>query len=102
MSHIEEGTLLWEPTEERKQQSNLYDYMAWLKREKGLDFKDYSSLWQWSVDELELFWESLWEYFNIQSEQPYETILTSHDMPGNRWFPEATINYTEHIFRQRN
>src|SRR5699024_5408228 len=102
MSHIEEGTLLWEPTEERKQQSNLYDYMAWLKREKGLDFKDYSSLWQWSVDELELFWESLWEYFNIQSKQPYETILTSHDMPGNRWFPEATINYTEHIFRQRN
>src|SRR5690625_7750912 len=23
-------------------------------------------------------------------------------MPGAKWFPEATINYTEHIFRNRD
>ena len=102
MSHIQEGTLLWEPSEKWKNQSNLYDYMAWLKREKGLEFQNYATLWQWSVDELEQFWRSIWKYFDIQSKRPYETILTSHHMPGAQWFPEATINYTEHIFRKRN
>src|SRR5699024_8489231 len=101
MEQIEEGTLLWEPDENWKQQSNLYHYMKWLKKYKNLNFQDYHSLWKWSVDELEVCWSSLWEYFEIQSDQPYQTVLTSHNMPGTKWFPEATINYTEHIFRKR-
>lgn len=102
MSHINEGTLLWEPSEQWKKQSNLYDYMSWLYREKGLKFQSYSTLWQWSVEDLEQFWKSLWEYFNIQSVQGYDTILTSRHMPGTKWFTGAKVNYTEHIFRNRH
>ncbi|MBP1968425.1 acetoacetyl-CoA synthetase [Virgibacillus natechei] len=102
MGQIEEGTLLWEPDENQKQQSFLYDYMNWLSERKNLHFDDYHSLWEWSVNEIEAFWKSQWEYFDIRSKQPYETILTSHQMPGPKWFPEATINYTEHIFRNRD
>jgi acetoacetyl-CoA synthetase len=102
MEQIKEGTLLWEPNDKWKQQSNIYEYMKWLKQHKNLDFDDYHSLWKWSTEELEDFWESLWGYFNIQSEQTYETVLTSHHMPGAKWFPEATINYTEHVFRDRD
>src|SRR5699024_12641739 len=82
MEQIEEGTLLWEPDENWKQQSNLYHYMKWLKKYKNLNFQDYHSLWKWSVDELEVFWSSLWEYFEIQSDQPYQTVLTSHNKIG--------------------
>ncbi|QKY71075.1 acetoacetate--CoA ligase [Lentibacillus sp. CBA3610] len=102
MSEIKEGTLLWEPSERRKQNSNIYDYMNWLNEHKNLHFNDYHSLWKWSVDELEDFWASIWEYFDILAEKPYETVLTSHQMPGAKWFPEAAINYTEHIFRNRD
>lgn len=102
MSHIQEGTLLWEPGETRKQQSNIYDYMKWLKQHKDLNLTDYHSLWKWSVDELELFWKSIWEYFDIQFKQPYEAVLTSHEMPGAKWFPGSTINYTEHVFRDHD
>src|SRR5699024_7128232 len=102
MSQIEEGTLLWEPTESWVKDSNIYQYMRWLKKHKQLHFTNYDDLWQWSVDELETFWESIWEYFDIQSNKPYKTILTSHEMPGAKWFPEATINYTEHIFQNRD
>ncbi len=102
MSKIREGTLLWEPSEERKQQSNVYHFMNWLQTHKNKHFTDYHALWQWSVKELEDFWASIWEYFNIQAKQPYKTVLSSHDMPGAKWFPEATINYAEHIFRNRN
>ncbi|WP_163971469.1 acetoacetate--CoA ligase [Oceanobacillus halotolerans] len=102
MSQIKEGSLLWQPDEKRIEQSNLYHYMQWLKQEKQLLFNDYHSLWKWSVNELEAFWESLWGYFNIQANTPYKTVLTKHQMPGVKWFPEATINYTEHIFRNRD
>lgn len=102
MNQISEGTLLWEPDQNWKQRSNIYHYMNWLKNHKQLSFNNYHSLWQWSVDEIEDFWLSIWEYFDIQSNQTYETVLTSHNMPGAKWFPEATINYTEHIFRNRD
>lgn len=102
MGRVEEGTLLWGPDEERKKATNIHAYMTWLRKHKNLYFDDYHALWKWSVNQLEAFWESIWEYFDIQSEQAYETVLTSHHIPGAKWFPEATINYTEHIFRNRN
>ncbi|MFD2044232.1 acetoacetate--CoA ligase [Ornithinibacillus salinisoli] len=102
MKRIEEGTLLWEPQDSQRNQSNIYQYMNWLKENKKLHFQDYQSLWKWSVDEIDTFWETIWEYFNIQSQDRYQTILSSHKMPGVKWFPEATVNYTEHIFRNRD
>ncbi|MFP3489670.1 acetyl-coenzyme A synthetase N-terminal domain-containing protein, partial [Staphylococcus sp. SIMBA_130] len=90
-----EGTLLWKPDKQRKKQSKLYKYIDWLKKEKGLYFDDYHALWEWSVHNLEAFWESQWEYFNIRSKQSYDAILTSREMPGTTWFPGAMINYTE-------
>ena len=45
MATIQEGTLLWEPDQERKQKSNLYNYMNWLKQHRNIDLPDYHSLW---------------------------------------------------------
>ncbi|MFC3041692.1 acetoacetate--CoA ligase [Virgibacillus xinjiangensis] len=101
MSRVEEGTLLWEPDASRKKKANLTDYRNWLKEHKNLRFEDYASLWDWSVHELEAFWETQWEYFDIQSKKPYHTILSPRKMPGTKWFQGAEINYTEHIFRGR-
>lgn len=101
MKRVEEGTLLWEPSSDYMKQSHIFQYMNWLKKRKGLDFADYQSLWEWSTNEVEEFWESLWNYFNIKSKTPYTSVLTSHNMPGAKWFQNATINYTEHIFKNR-
>ncbi|HEY1350065.1 MAG TPA: acetoacetate--CoA ligase [Ktedonobacteraceae bacterium] len=99
---IKEGTLLWEPSAQMQEQSNLTHYMRWLAREKGLHISENETLWQWSVDHLEDFWASLWEYFAIKASQPYTTVLTSPTMPGAQWFIGAQLNYAEHVFRNRN
>ncbi|RJR19842.1 MAG: acetoacetate--CoA ligase [Desulfobacteraceae bacterium] len=96
---VSEGTLLWEPSGERKEGANITAYMRWLSREKGLSFKEYNDLWTWSVTEIESFWESLWEYFKIIPRKGYSEILSSRKMPGARWFNGSEINYTEHVFR---
>ncbi|MDY0395216.1 acetoacetate--CoA ligase [Virgibacillus halophilus] len=100
MNAIEEGTLLWEPGQKWRQQANVSKYMDWLKQHKALDFShDYTALWNWSVNYVADFWESIWEYFQIQSTAPYDEVLTSHHMPGAKWFTNSKINYAQHIFR---
>jgi acetoacetyl-CoA synthetase len=96
---VTEGMLLWEPSEETKRQANITYYMQWLQKEKGLHFDDPEKLWEWSVTNLEDFWASIWEFFDIKASQPYNAVLTERKMPGAQWFPGAKLNYAEHVFR---
>jgi acetoacetyl-CoA synthetase len=92
--------LLWAPPEALREQSNLRAYMQWLNATRSLNLQDYDALWRWSTDELEAFWGSLWEYCAIESSTPYTTVLTERRMPGAQWFPGASLNYAEHVFRK--
>ncbi len=96
---IEEGTILWEPGEEVIKQANMTRYIQWLSSQKGLTFPDYSSLWQWSVTEIEDFWQSLWEFFDIWAAKSFSDVLTERKMPGAQWFKGAELNYAEQVFR---
>jgi acetoacetyl-CoA synthetase len=91
--------LLWQPSESFRSNSNLSKYMEWLKAVHGLDFSDYSALWQWSVTETEAFWGSLWEYFSIIHDGEYASVMTGNEMPGVSWFEGTRVSYAEHIFR---
>lgn len=91
--------LLWQPNAEIKQNSNLAQYMRWLHKHKGLHFTDYYQLWTWSIENIEDFWASCWEYFHIIAHTPYQRILSGHEMPHYQWFEGATLNYAEHVFR---
>ncbi|MEE8349833.1 MAG: acetoacetate--CoA ligase [Acidobacteriota bacterium] len=99
---ILEGTRLWEPSEKRKSQANLTRYLHWLQERKGLAFDSYHDLWQWSVTDLEGFWSSIWNYFEVQSHHPYGQVLDPHQMPGAGWFTGARLNYAEHALRRRD
>ena len=90
---------LWTPDADRVANSRLTHYMDWLKAEKGLSFSDYPQLWDWSVDQLESFYASLWEYFDIRHSQPYTRVLDGHAMPGAKWFEGARLNLAEQVFR---
>lgn len=96
---IHEGDLLWEPSEDMKAQANITRYMDWLKAEKGLQFDDYAGLWQWSVTQIEDFWESLWRFLQIKASKSYSHVLSGRKMPGAQWFSGAELNYAEHVFR---
>jgi acetoacetyl-CoA synthetase len=93
--------LLWEPSSERIQRATLTRYADWLRQTRGLEFADYAAMWQWSVDELEAFWETIVEYFDVRFEQPAERVLASREMPGTKWFEGSRTSFAEHIFRGR-
>ncbi|SEP75964.1 acetoacetyl-CoA synthetase [Hyunsoonleella jejuensis] len=90
---------LWEGSHTFKSKSNLYAYIKWLEDKRDLKFANYHELWQWSTDNVEDFWESVWYYFKIKSHTPYSKVLSTYNMPNCKWFEGATLNYAEHIFR---
>lgn len=90
---------LWEGSDEFKSKSHLHAYSNWLEENHDLKFKNYHDLWKWSTDNIEDFWESIWQYFKIKSHSPYSKVLSSYDMPNCNWFEGTTLNYAEHIFR---
>jgi acetoacetyl-CoA synthetase len=96
---IKTGDVLWAPSSVQIAPTRLADYMQWLVDQKGLQFENYQALWQWSVDELEAFWQSIWDYFDVQANGSCDPVLGSTKMPGANWYPKTQLNYAEHIFR---
>ncbi|MCB0564287.1 MAG: acetoacetate--CoA ligase [Phaeodactylibacter sp.] len=93
---------LWQPSEAFIRNSRLQHYLDWLKEKRGLHFATYPEAWSWSVDQPADFWESIWQYFDIASHSPYHRVMSDDPMPDTRWFEGSTLNYAEHIFRERN
>ena len=74
-------------------------YQDWLARERGLTFASYDALWRWSVTDLEAFWQSIWDYFEVYSPTPHSAALAENRMPGAVWFPGAQVNYAQQVLR---
>jgi acetoacetyl-CoA synthetase len=92
------GELLWEPSAELVERSRLTEFMRWLKRERDLSFDGYHELWQWSVDDLDAFWDAIWDFFGVEADGERRAVLGRREMPGAGWFPGTRLNYAEHVF----
>lgn len=77
--------------------SGIGKYAAWLAS-RGRRFASYQELWSWSVSDLEGFWSSIWEHFEVAGVRG-DVVLSDRSMPGARWFPGSTVNYAEQILR---
>jgi acetoacetyl-CoA synthetase len=97
--YVTAGATLWSPPVDAREHTRIGDYMTWLEQTRGLVFADYEALWRWSVDELEDFWGSIWDFFDIISHSEPTAVLAAAEMPAAQWFPGATLNYAEHALR---
>ncbi|WP_327039153.1 acetoacetate--CoA ligase [Micromonospora maris] len=91
--------VLWTPPADVLQRSRIGAYLRWLAEHRGLEFADYDALWQWSVTDLDAFWRSIWDHFEVIAHTPPTATLSGRDMPGTRWFPGATLNYAQNVLR---
>ncbi|WP_276374040.1 acetoacetate--CoA ligase [Chryseolinea sp. H1M3-3] len=92
--------MLWSPSQDFIEQSNLHHYQQWLVDNKNLSFSSYQELWKWSVDNLEDFWESIFQYFDVIHEGHYNSVLGEQKEYNVSWFEGVSLNYAEHIFRK--
>jgi len=97
MTQADQPEPLWTPSQERIDRSALTAYARAVGREG-----EYADLWQWSVDDLEGFWASIWDHFDVHASEPYERVLGDRSMPGAEWFPGSRLSYAEHLFRGKD
>ncbi|MEV4118290.1 acetoacetate--CoA ligase [Micromonospora sp. NPDC049645] len=93
------GDMLWAPPTDVLERSRIGAYLRWLREHRGLDFADYDALWHWSTTDLDGFWRSIWDHFEVIAHTPPTATLAQRRMPGARWFPGATLNYAENVLR---
>src|SRR5919107_2839407 len=93
--------VLWEPDQAFARRTRLRAYMDWLAAYHGVEVATYDELWRWSVGDLEGFWSSIAEYFGVRFHAPPSAVLPGSEMPGARWFADATLPSPEHVFAGR-
>jgi len=95
--------LIWEPSEERKKQTNMFKFINYINDRRDKDFKDYDHLYDWSIKNIPEFWESLWDFMDIKYSKIYDQVLVNGDrMPGAKWFVGAELNFAENLLRYRD
>jgi acetoacetyl-CoA synthetase len=94
---IETGEVMWTPPADVRETTQLGRFLDHLRDQRGVELTDYDQLWRWSVDDLEGFWGSLWDFFGVRARAPYERVLGSRQMPGAEWFTGSRLNYAEHM-----
>ncbi|MFI6571494.1 acetoacetate--CoA ligase [Nocardia fluminea] len=88
----------WVPDENDIARARITDFARFVAERHAVAVPDYHALWQWSVDDLDGFWGSLWDYFEL-GDRP-GPVLASSQMPGARWFPEVRLNYVDQVIRR--
>lgn len=93
------GELLWSPSPDQVRASRLHHYQEWLAAHGGVQTANYEDLWRWSTGDLEGFWQSIWDYFDVTGEGERKPALADRQMPGAHWFPNMRLNYAENLLR---
>ena len=95
--------LLWKPSEEQIQSSNMYRFMNRINERYGTSFDSYDGLYQWSIDHIAEFWKEMWSVADIKSSAPYSQVVDdAAKMPGARWFEGTRLNFAENLLRYRD
>ena len=80
--------------------SNLFEFESFISKKYNLNFSNYGELHQWSITNLENFWESIAEFYKIEFDQKYDFVLKKNiPFYKTEWFKNAELSYSNHILR---
>ena len=97
------GKLLWQPSEQRIRNTNMFRFMQNINRKYGKNLTSYEGLYQWSVDNISDFWKEMWSEAGIIASKGFDTVVDDpKKMPGAKWFPGARLNFAENLLRYRD
>jgi acetoacetyl-CoA synthetase len=97
------ANLLWEPSEKQIKQTNMYRFMNVVNDKYHQEFNDFAPLYEWSVENIADFWETMWEFADIIASKPHDQVIDDVSrMPGARWFSGARLNFAENLLRYRD
>jgi acetoacetyl-CoA synthetase len=93
--------LLWQPSAERISKTRMEAFRRLINHRHDLDIDDYPALHQWSIEQREAFWQAIVDFFDVEFHAPPSAVLIEgSSMPAAQWFPDATLNFAEHLLKR--
>ena len=98
-----QGEPLWQPSPGWAKAANLMRFAAQAAQRWNRRLDTMAEIHAWSVEQLEEFWLSVWEWGGVIAEIRGETVLRDGaKMPGAQFFPAARFNFAENLLRRRD
>jgi acetoacetyl-CoA synthetase len=96
--------ILWTPTRERAETSQMWAFAREASRRTGLDLSDYPALHQWSVDSPDSFWELVWEVCEVIGDRGERggpsAAREGAEFSEVRFLSDARLNFAENLLRR--
>ena len=81
----------------------MYRFMKFINQTYNQNFKEYASLYDWSIENISDFWAAFWDFADIIHSKRYDQVIDNpKKMPGARWFSGAELNFAENLLRYRD
>ena len=97
------NTILWEPSKDQINSSQLEAFRLKVNNRFNLNIKNYSELHSWSISNISDFWKAIWGYMAIEFSSDYIQVVDDKTkLPGAKWFEGARFNFAENLLRVRS
>jgi acetoacetyl-CoA synthetase len=95
-------TVTWVPNPSRIESSAMAKFCLAAEKRWGRSFNSYDALHKWSIEHLDEFWKSVWDFCNVVAERRGDTVsVDDGSMESVRWFPEARLNFAQNLLKFR-
>lgn len=93
-------TTLWEPSSDQYKNCNLSKYISFINENYNKNFKNYDDLYNWSIDDISNFWDSISVFSKIKFSSLPDTIYKKNDsFIKTKWFEGAKLNFSENLLK---
>ena len=91
--------ILWEPKKSNIKDSNMFSLYekAFQKKLSNTEAFSYDLLHKWSLDNIEEFWNLVWDDTNIIGTKGKSIISNYNDLIKSKFFPEGQLNFAENL-----
>ncbi len=92
------NTPLWTPKPSQKEKTTLMKFMT----DCGYEGNGYEDFWEWSTQNIEEFWEKLWDFCDVVGDKGEIILQNPQKMTGGQFFSQGKINYAQNMLRKRD
>ena len=92
--------MVWAPAADRIRSATLTRFRTFASDRVGRPFADSMELHAWSISELGVFWDTVWDFFSVIGEKGGKALTNDADMLDARFFPESRLNFAENLLRK--
>ena len=94
---------LWQPSPNQINDTEVVRFMKKVESDWSVKISNTDDLWNFSIDEMEKFWESLVQFAELKGTSwDGPSIIDKNKFPGAKWFPKARFNIAENMLRRRD